>query len=166
MTQVPYEIVPPAGIAGWHANIDRLWRYVRSIAPGDGAVPSRCAFDPVDIPDLLPRIWMLDVVHDPFALTYRLCGTMEAASLERDPTGHSFMEVHGDRIAREPQFLDRYRHMARTGEPTWRRGRLIFRHNDRHRTVENIIIPMTNGGPQVAILLCYSLVFRVDGSLY
>ncbi|MBL8832545.1 MAG: PAS domain-containing protein [Rhodospirillales bacterium] len=165
MSQVPYEIVPPAGVAGWHRNIDRLWRYVRAIAPG-GGMPSRRDFDPVDIPDLLPRIWMLDVALDPFALTYRLCGTMETASLERDPTGQSFMDVHADRIAREPHFLDRYRHMARTGEATWRRGRLVLGHNDRHKTVENLMVPMTDGGAAVAILLCYSLVFRADGSLY
>lgn len=165
MSQVSYEIVPPAGIPGWHANIDRLWRYVRSTSKSAG-LPSRRAFDPVDVPDLLPRIWMLDVAHEPFALTYRLCGTMESASLERDPTGQSFMDVHRDRIEKEPKFLDRYRHMARTGEATWRRGRLIVRHNDRHKTVENLIIPMSDGGATVAILLCYSLVFRADGSLY
>ncbi len=165
MSQVSFEIVPPAGIPGWHPKIDRLWRYVRAIAP-DGGPPSRRAFDPVDIPDLLPRIWMLDVSHDPFALSYRLCGTMEVASLERDPTGQSFMELHRDRIAREPHFLDRYKHMARTGESTWRRGRLVLGHNDRHKTVENLMVPMTCGGSAISILLCYSLVFRVDGSLY
>ena len=46
MTPKPYEIVPPAGIAGWHADIAELWRYVRAIAPGGGP-PSRKAFDPV-----------------------------------------------------------------------------------------------------------------------
>jgi hypothetical protein len=165
MIAISYEIVPPAGIAGWHPNIDRLWRYIRRIAP-DGGPPSRQAFDPVDIPDLLSRIWMLDVRLEPFELAYRLCGTHEVASLERDPTGQSFTEMHRDRIAREPQMLERYRRMARTGEATWRRGTLVFRHQERHKAVENIMIPMTNGGPKIAIILCYSLVFRTDGSLY
>jgi hypothetical protein len=62
--------------------------------------------------------------------------------------------------------LERYRRMARTGEATWRRGTLVFRHQERHKAVENIMIPMTNGGPKIAIILCYSLVFRTDGSLY
>jgi len=165
MSAISYEIVPPEGIPGWHPNVDKLWRYVRRIAP-DGMPPSRRNFDPVDIPDLLARIWMLDVRHEPFALSYRLCGTMEVASLERDPTGKSFTDMHRDRIEREPGILERYRRMAGTGEATWRRGQISFRHQERHKTVENIMIPMTNGGPEVAIILCYSLVFRSDGSLY
>ncbi len=165
MSTIPYEIVPLDGIAGWHPNIDRLWKYVRRIAP-DGGPPSRRNFDPVEIPDLLARIWMLDVQHEPFELTYRMCGTHEVASLERDPTGQPFTQMHRDRLAKEPQMLERYHRMARTGEATWRRGNLVFRHQEWHKKVENIMIPMTNGGPEIAIILCYSLVFRTDGSLY
>ncbi len=165
MSDIPYSIVPPEGIPGWHPNIDRLWRYLRRIAP-DGKPPSRHKFDPIDIPDLLSRIWILDVTHEPFELVYRMCGTHEVASLECDPTGQSFIGMHRDRLAREPNMLERYRRMARTGEATWRRGNLVFRHQERHKSVENIMVPMTNEGPEVAMILCYSLVFRSDGTLY
>jgi hypothetical protein len=165
MNEIAYQVVPPQGIPGWHANIDRLWRYLSARAR-PGQPPDRKDFDPVEIPDLLSRIWMLDVTHEPFGLVYRMCGTHEAASLERDPTGQSFTEMHRDRLAREPHMLDRYRHMARTGEATWRRGNLVFRHKEKHKAVENLMVPMTNGGAAVAILLCYSLVFRSDGTLY
>jgi hypothetical protein len=166
MTEVAfYRIVPPEGIPGWHPHIDRLWKYARAIA-GPARMPDRRRFDPIDIPGLLSRIWMLDVTHEPFGLVYRMCGTHEVASLERDPTGLSFLEMHRDRIAAEPRLLERYRHMARTGEATWRRGSLTFRHQAMNKTVENLMVPMTNGGDAVAILLCYSLVFRSDGTLY
>ena len=165
MSDIVYSIVPPEGISGWHPNIDRLWRYLRRIAP-DGKVPSRRKFDPVDIPDLLSRIWILDVTHEPFELVYRMCGTHEVASLECDPTGQSFIQMHRDRLEREPVMLERYLHMARTGEATWRRGNLVFRHQERHKAVENLMVPMVNEGSDVAMILCYSLVFRSDGTLY
>jgi hypothetical protein len=165
MKPATYSLVPPEGISGWHPHADRLWRYLRRGIP-DGRLPDRSGFDPVDMPDLLPRLWLLDVRHEPFDLVYRLCGTKEADSLEFEPTGRSFLDVHRERIAAVPDILTRYRDMARDGIATWRRGPLAFRHRDRHKSVENLMVPMTDGGERVAILMCLSLVFRIDGTIF
>jgi hypothetical protein len=165
MLPAAYSLVPPGGIPGWHPHVDRLWRYLRR-GVAEGRMPDRADFDPVDVPDLLARMWLLDVRHDPFDLVYRLCGTKETDSLECDPTGRSFLDVHRERIASAPDVLTRYRDMARTGAATWRRGPLALRHRDRHKSVENLMVPMTAGGERVAILMCFSLVFRIDGTTF
>src|SRR3546814_9213349 len=55
---------PPSPPSGYHPDIAALVAYWHSIHPPQG-LPGRRHFDPVDVPWLLPHIWLLDVFRDP-----------------------------------------------------------------------------------------------------
>src|SRR5690242_1355091 len=65
-------ITRPPATAG--PEIVALYDYWRSKAPGEGLLPGRRHIDPVDIPRLLPNVWLLDVVDDPRRFRVRLVG--------------------------------------------------------------------------------------------
>ena len=56
-------------------EIVALYDYWRSKAPADGTLPGRKHIDPLDIPTLLPHIWLVDVVDAPRRFRVRLLGT-------------------------------------------------------------------------------------------
>ncbi len=57
-------------------RITRLIDYWRGLAPGPGLLPGRRHFDPMRVPDLLPNLWLIDVVRGtPNRYRYRLIGS-------------------------------------------------------------------------------------------
>lgn len=145
-----FSIVHAAGDAPMHPEMVRLFEYWRAIAP-PGRLPGRQHFDPLAIPDLLPRLWLLDVQRDPFRLRYRLCGTTLVESVGLDPTGRWLDEVHDG--ARDPRYFDRYRLMVDQGVATWRRGQAHFRHDQAWIVLENLILPFASDGADVDLLV-------------
>src|SRR3546814_691455 len=77
---------PPSPPSGYHPDIAALVAYWHSIHPPQG-LPGRRHFDPVDVPWLLPHIWLLDVFRDPWRFRMRLVGTGIVAHAGRDSTG-------------------------------------------------------------------------------
>ena len=57
-----------------HNDIKLLYDYWCRMAP-PGRLPGRQHVDPIDIPHLLPNIWLLDVHRDPIRFWRRLVGT-------------------------------------------------------------------------------------------
>jgi hypothetical protein len=68
-------------------RVHRLHEYWRSKAGADGAVPRRRDIDPIDLPDLLPNLMLLDVERDPLRFRYRLVGTRVVDFSYHDFTG-------------------------------------------------------------------------------
>src|SRR3546814_19820071 len=54
-------------------KLRRLYEYWCSRCQG-GALPSRRDIDPLDIPDLLPNLFLLDVIGDAEDFVFRLAG--------------------------------------------------------------------------------------------
>ena len=54
--------------ASWNPKVARFFAYLLSLKPARG-LPGRQHFDPLEIPDLMPRVWILDVLREP--LRYR-----------------------------------------------------------------------------------------------
>lgn len=150
MTAPAYTVIRDAADAPMYADMIRLFDYWCAIAP-PGGLPGRRHFDPLAIPDLLPRVWMLDVYRAPFRLRYRLCGTTLVESLGQDPTGRWLDEIHDG--ARDPRYFDRYRHMVEAGVATWRRGRAHFRHDKSWMVLENLMLPFAADGRTVDLIL-------------
>lgn len=67
-------------------EIGRLIDYWRSIRPAD-RLPGRQHLDPADIPELLPNLWLVDVVGPPVRFRVRLTGTAIVSYIGRDFTG-------------------------------------------------------------------------------
>src|SRR3546814_12310908 len=57
-------------------KLRRLYEYWCSRCQG-GALPSRRDIDPLDIPDLLPNLFLLDVIGDAEDFVFRLAGSRE-----------------------------------------------------------------------------------------
>lgn len=155
---------PPAlDTTHWHPRVARLYRYWLSIHPAGGGMPGRKHFDPVDVPELLPGIWLLDVQHTPFRLRYRLVGTAFVEAVGREVTGQWLDDAH-PHLRGVPGFFDRYQRAAVEKHPEWRRGKpRIWAHRD-FGEIENLLLPLAADGATVDILIAYTVLYRPDGT--
>jgi hypothetical protein len=151
-------------ISAWHPDIQEIYRYWLGIHPDNG-LPGRRQFDPVDLRQYLPRLWLLEVQRTPFRLRYRLAGTRICELAGRELTGLWLDEAHPF-VAENPDYLDRLRRVADTGEPSWRRGKpkLFLAEKADFTEIENIFLPLAADGRTVDMVLAYTVFFRSDGS--
>lgn len=80
--------------------LDRWW-----LDKGNGRVPSRSDFDPVDFQRILPNLMIVELVK-PFRIRYRLVGTMVVEATGMDFTGRYLEELIP---AEHEPWLDHYR---------------------------------------------------------
>ncbi len=59
----------------------------------DRCLPSRADIDPLDIPDLLPQVFLVDVGREPLDFRYRLVGTQIVRHSAADYTGKSLHDL-------------------------------------------------------------------------
>lgn len=112
----------------------------------------------------MPRVWLLDVDRSAgLRFRYRLVGTREVETLQREVTGMWFDDVH-PRLKEKPELLDRYRFMAEKGEPTYRCGFINFNH--KRERVENCMVPLAEDGRTVDLIAACSVIFRSDGRAF
>jgi PAS domain len=154
---------PATDRSGWNPLIARFFEYWLSIAP-TGRLPGRQHFDPLDIADLMPRVWILDVVLEAGRprFRYRLVGTMEVQTLEREVTGRWLDEVH-PQVAAKPDGFARFTYIAETGKPTYRKGPVTFVHRKDDRIVENCMLPLARDGAVVDMIMVCSVFYRPNG---
>ena len=157
------ECSPATDRSTWNPLIARFFDYWLSIAPA-GRLPGRQHFDPLDIVELMPRVWLLDVVRTPAGprFRYRLVGTREVQTLEREVTGRWLDEAH-PHLKETPSGFARFNHIAETGKPTYRKGRVLFIHHKDDRIVENCILPMARDGALVDMIAGCSVLYRSTG---
>ena len=152
---------PELDRASWNPKLAQFFDYWLSIKPAAG-LPGRQHFDPLDIPLLMPRVWMLDVLREPLRYRYRLAGTKEVATLQREVTGRLFEEVH-PRLRDDPGAIERYHKGAQCGIATYRKGVVRLMHHKDHHTVENCVVPLACDGKTVDILVGCSILYSLDG---
>ena len=104
-------------------KIRALYAYWCSIHPPSGGLPGRQHVDPVDIPMLLPWLWLVDVHREPLRFKHRLVGTEHVRVMRRDPTGLWLDEAHPLFVGSEtyPQFV-----AACDRQCGYRRGQPLF----------------------------------------
>lgn len=138
-----------------HPKIRALVEYWQTIHPDTG-LPGRHHFEPLDIPALLPNIWLVDVERNPkLRLRYRLVGTSVARAFERDSTGRYLDEVHSD-------FLDSHiwlymKSVVQDGTPGWRSGTPRFWHLREFLSLERIYLPLASDGREVDMILALTV---------
>lgn len=93
-SRVPVDSTP-------NPRVVRLMEYWRDLAPGPGLPPGRRHHDPMQVPDLLPNIWLIDVVRGtPNRYRYRLIGsTLTDAGAPIKPG--MFIDELGERIEQD-----------------------------------------------------------------
>lgn len=135
-------------------KIRALFDYWQKIHPEAG-LPGRQHFDPMDIPQLLPNIWMIDVKQEPLCFRFRLVGTEIVKFTGRDATGLSLGEVYP-----EYKTTNAYRlhcNCVQSGEPAYRKSGVLSNPGREHIEAERIYLPLAENGERVDILLVMTL---------
>ena len=142
-------------------RLRQLCDYWRAITPGGSALPGRQHFDPLDIPALLPWVWLLDVHRDPLRFRYRVTGTEHRRVSGRDATGHWMHELHPDFASFEsyPEFVV----AVERREIRYRRGRPVFPIVNDVRETERLLLPLARNGWDVDMLLAITVYLRRSG---
>jgi hypothetical protein len=127
----------------YRAKHRRLYDYWQTLRPPGRRLPRRQDIDPVEIPTLLPNIWLTDVVMERGVARFRerLVGTALAKLFGKDTTGRFFEEIYaGDHLARQ---LATYRAVVDRGMPHLARLRVPL--NDRDFIVyDRLMLPLAS----------------------
>ena len=138
----------------------RYWESIRPRGAESGALPGRRHLDPVDIPELLPNIWMIDVAREGQADTgprfrFRLVGTEIVKFTGRDATGRWLDETYPGYA--ESDAFRFHRRVAESGRPDYRRGGVLSNPGRGHIEAERLYLPLADDGRMVDILLVMTL---------
>jgi len=136
-------------------RIKALFAYWQSIHPAGGGLPARRHLDPIDIPELLPSIWMIDVKRNPLRFRFRLVGTEIVKFTGRDATGRWLDEVYSGYADSEAGRF--HTQVAVSGEPAYRKSGIISNPDRDLVEAERIYLPLAEDGRTVDILLVMTL---------
>jgi hypothetical protein len=120
-----------------------------------GRLPSRADIDPIEVPALLPYLYLLDVERNPIRFRFRLIGTKIVEWAGRDATGQHLDSMdygeHGPALAAE------YRTVVESGLPRHDRRHARWPKRE-HRYYHRMILPLASDGRVVDMLLGVLLV--------
>lgn len=152
----PQMLVQPAQLLRLPAKADprahALLAYWRRMAAGR-AMPCRSDIDPLDIPDLLPHLTLVDVREAEPRFVYRLVGTAAVALMKQDLTGRPVGT--GVKPSELAAVLARYRRVAEEGVAIFQHTPLQEDAND-HSWVNRLMLPLasaTDGRPAMILSL-------------
>jgi hypothetical protein len=143
-----------------HPKIARMLDYCRSIVPPD-RLPGRAQFDPIDVPALLPNVWLLERQPGP-RFRYRLMGTRVAAAFQGDLTGRYIGEVHSPAAA--AAMLAYLTGVAESRLPHFRIGSPTAWPIANFLTLERLYMPLAHDGATVDMILGFTVFLKKDGS--
>jgi hypothetical protein len=142
-----------------HPTVRALYEHWKSIHPGAG-LPGRRHFDPIDVPRLLPNIWLVDVEHEPIRFRFRLIGSALVAAGPQVRAGALLDECIPDPDVRA-QVVQLLTWAVTTRSPAWRKGTPIVDHSRYVVTAEVLILPLARDGVHVDQLLCVTAYHRL-----
>ena len=133
-----------------HPVLQRLYEYWDGKRAGR-AMPARGDLDPVEIPDLLPHLILLDVTHDPLRFRVRLYGTSVVELRGIDLTGRYLYEGGVTQIGHHTRPWN-----LRTVEdrlPHFTTGDYTDISDGRTGTYYRLGLPLSGGGEAVDMLM-------------
>ena len=141
-----------------HEDVKSLYEYWCGIAPV-GRLPGRQHFDPMDIPHLLPNVWLIDVHRDPLRFWRRLVGSrIEEFAGQSLTNGWVADRLQGARLNGVYANLA---DVVETGKPSWRRGKSLIRFEKDFSELERLYLPMAEDGKTVDMILAITVFFRL-----
>ncbi len=144
----------PLSPAEWHPKVRKLYNYWLSIHPEGEGLPTREYFDPIDVADILPLVWMLDVHRDPLRFKFRLLGTGLTPILGKDPTGVWLDEAFPGAISSGA--YDDYKYIVETKSALYRKGTPQYIVPE-YKTIERLLMPLVDKNNDCVILLGISV---------
>ena len=144
----------PAALLAFDCNrpeLEALYEYWRGKA-GNRSMPARGDLDPVlDMPEITPHMWILDVEHDPIGLRYRLVGTQIVANYGTDLTGKRLDEI--DLGADRDAILREYAATLESKVPRYSRHQIEISETGRYLVYERLLLPLSDDGETVNMVL-------------
>ncbi|HYM01853.1 MAG TPA: PAS domain-containing protein [Stellaceae bacterium] len=156
---MPPSDAPP--LEQWHPKVRKLYEYWHRIRPAPERLPGRQHLDPLDIADLMPNVFMVEMVGDPVRYRYRLVGTRIVAAMQRDVTGRWYDEAHPGVLDHPMHRYLEERWLAKRA--TWRRGRPWLHVDPDIYEIEQVVLPMARDGETVDLMLIITVFFLNDG---
>jgi hypothetical protein len=142
-----------------HPKIARLITHWRALAPAPDRLPGRQHFDPAQVPDLLPHIWLIDVLDSaPRQYRFRLVG---GAIADAGPPVHRGMVIDGG--SDTARIYDR---VVESKQVDWRRGAPLLEHKRHVAALERAVMPLASNGVDVDMLLGITLFYWQGGRVY
>jgi hypothetical protein len=136
--------------------VGRLYEHWRAIHPAQG-LPGRQHFDPLQVPQLLPWIWLVDVHREPLRFKFRLYGTQHIVPSGGDHTGKWIDEAYPNFVASDV-YAD-YVLVAEKGVPSYRKGNASY-HAPEYKELERVMLPLAGDGRTVDMILAITVYFR------
>ena len=121
---------------------------------GEGAMPHPRDIDPIDIPQHLPYVLLVDIEHPGPRFIYRLVGTREVDTRGQDPTGKP-VETHFFGPSRE-EVLACYHYVHERGSFLFDRSTYLSTEG-RPSQEETLFLPLSDDGVQVSQVMVYAL---------
>lgn len=133
----------------------RLYDYWLSKSK-EGRIPSRAQIDPLDVPELLPSIFLVDVSwqNDEPDFRFRLVGSKITEIVGSDPTGQTFSSFYNE--ANLEPMIEIYSGVARRGEPFVNNSSAPFSDKDFVK-LARLLLPLSEDTMRIDMIL---------GSLY
>ena len=136
-------------IEPWEARLRALKRYWND-KRGSRAMPARADLDPVDIPEILPHLVLVDTAETLEEFRYRLIGTEACRGFDRDRTGARFADL--PRTERFDEVYGGYWRSFRERTPQYYHGPLASIANDRIQ-FSRLTLPLSHDGNHVDMIL-------------
>lgn len=144
-------IVGPDFLSICTPRIRRAYEYWDSKRNGR-RMPARADIDPSEIKDLLPGILLINVLHDPLHMSYRLVGTDEVEARGYDPTGQN---VRDHVFAVTPEFgFETYTLAATKGVVVYDQEPWAAP-NPRLCEVGSVVMPLSDDGRTINMLMAF-----------
>jgi hypothetical protein len=118
---------------------------------GERLMPSRADVELNLIPDILPHLFIVDVLSLPRRYRVRLAGSDVVTEYGEEITGRLMDELDFDE--RSMPILQDYDRACRERQPVATRWNYT-KHSGRHLTYERLILPLADDGVKVDCLLC------------
>lgn len=157
MNATPFDPAETQGVitVNWDigAAVDRRLQQIHAYWQsrcGARQMPSRSDIDPVDVPSLLPFIFLVDVLNDPRDFRFRLAGTHFRDVTGIEFTGRLIGEVFPPAFGAEVFY--HWSNCVDRAAPAVGSGRLWLPERD-HVLWEGILLPLSSDGRSVNMML-------------
>lgn len=143
-----------------HRTLLDYWQRARAGAE----VPLRSSFDPADVPQLLPRVALIEAAERDggLAFRYRLAGTEISARAGRDPTGKWFEDLY------EGNYLERanqtYLGLIESRTPHFSQRVYPISEGCGSLRYDRLILPYSSDGSAVDRFVLLIVVVEQDGA--
>lgn len=147
--------VTPDSKSRMHEKLQALYDHCLGLGATAGEPPRWAAFDPMDVPHLLPNIFLFRVTYDPLRFQFRLLGDAVLAS-----GGPGRRGLYVDEIPTTGQaetLHDQLAQVVAAATPFWYKGPPTLKHHRHVQSLEGVMIPMSDDTGRISHILCLTV---------